>query len=95
MSCEINCCGTICNYCEFKNTCEGCIALKGRVFHAPEGRACPIYECCCEKNGYKNCGQCSKLPCDIIKSTRDPNCSDEEFESDLVGRVNRLKELNK
>ena len=95
MSCDISCCGTDCSVCEYKNMCGGCNALKGRVFHAPEGRACPIYECCSEKNGFNNCGQCSKLPCDIIRGARDPNYSDEEFERSILERVNRLKEMNR
>ena len=92
---SITCCGADCSTCDlYKKMCEGCNELKGRVFHAPEGKACPIYECCCEKNGFKHCGKCSKVPCSIIMETRDPSYSDEEFQKDVKERVARLKGLN-
>ena len=45
-----------------------------------------------EKNvGYKSCGECSKLPCDLILGTRDPKMSEEEFMKTVDERVKRLR----
>ena len=39
-------CGTDCGACYcFGKMCNGCNACEGKVFHAPEGKACPIYDC--------------------------------------------------
>ena len=43
------------------------------------------------KNGYKSCGECSKLPCDLILGTRDPKMSEEEFIKTVDARVKRLR----
>ena len=63
----ISCCGSDCSTCYcFGNMCKGCNAVCGKVFHAPEGKECPIYYCCKIENGYESCGECDKLPCDLI-----------------------------
>ena len=37
-------CGTDCTKCELHdNVCKGCNEMEGKVFHAPKGKACPIY----------------------------------------------------
>ena len=42
----ISVCGTDCSACYcFGKMCNGCNSCKGKVFHAPEGKACPIYDC--------------------------------------------------
>ena len=56
-----------------------------------DGKECAIYACCRIKNGFYSCGECEKLPCDLILGTRDPNMSDEEFEKNVQERVERLK----
>ncbi len=89
---DISCCGMDCSQCGLRgNLCVGCNAACGKVFHAPEGKECPIYYCSRIKNGFKSCGECDKLPCDIILGTRDPNLSDEEFMKTVEERVSRLK----
>lgn len=46
----ISCCGLDCSKCHlYKNMCEGCNACHGKVFYAPKGQACPIYECAVNK----------------------------------------------
>ena len=88
----LSCCGTECTECKFYGTmCKGCNASMGKVFHAPEGQACPIYECSVNLKKLKGCGNCSNVPCDIWRKTRDPSFSDEEFERNIQGRVDRLK----
>lgn len=89
---NLSCCGTDCGSCGFYgDLCSGCNECKGKVFHAPEDRACPIYECAVEKNNFENCGQCKALPCSIWQSTRDPVFSDEEFVESIASRVKVLK----
>ena len=89
---NLSCCGTDCSTCgAYGNMCEGCNECNGRVFHAPKGKACPIYECVVENKQMKNCGECDQLPCAVWRSTRDPQFTDEEFEQNIAGRVNALK----
>lgn len=88
----ISCCGADCGACPcYGNMCKGCNASCGKVFHAPEGKECGIYFCCRIKNGFHSCGECKKLPCELILNTRDPALSDEEFMKTVDERVNRLK----
>ncbi len=89
---DLSCCGTNCSVCSFYgNMCAGCNACKGKVFHAPEGGVCQIYECSILKNGYEDCKNCAELPCAIWRATKDPALSDEEFENSILERVNNLK----
>lgn len=91
---NISVCGTKCSECGcFGNMCKGCNAHHGKVFHAPEGRACPIYDCCKNAKGKNHCGECKNAPCAIWRSTRDPSFSDEQFEKSIADRVETLKTL--
>lgn len=88
----ISCCGADCGKCGFLGTmCKGCTASLGKVFHAPEGKACPIYECSVSKNKLKDCGVCGDVPCNIWRKTKDPSFSEEEFEQNIQERIRRLK----
>lgn len=88
----LSCCGTECKKCKYYGTmCKGCNESLGKVFHAPEGQACPIYECSINQKKYNGCKDCSKIPCDIWKKTKDPSFSDDEFEQNIKERVDRLK----
>lgn len=88
----LSCCGTPCGRCEYYgNLCKGCNESEGRVFHAPEGQACSIYQCSIQENRYKGCGDCGKIPCDIWRKTKDPSLSEEEFEESIKQRIKRLK----
>lgn len=90
---SLSCCGTDCSSCGFfGGLCRGCNEHQGRVFHAPEGRACPIYACAVEDKGLAHCGQCPSLPCSIWQSTRDPSFSDEAFAENIRQRVTCLRE---
>lgn len=89
---KLSCCGTDCSTCGcFGNMCMGCNTSAGKVFHAPEGQACPIYDCSIHKKGLKGCGECEHVPCDIWRNTKDPAFSEEEFEQNIRERVERLK----
>lgn len=89
----MSCCGTECQSCNFYgNMCGGCNECKGKVFHAPAGRACPIYECSVKKKKLRNCSQCEELPCKVWEDTRDPQLSEEAFEKSIAERVKNLKD---
>lgn len=56
-------CGLECSKCEYREqmNCKGCIDI-----HKPFwGEACPVKNCC-EDNKIKNCGECSRFPCDLL-----------------------------
>lgn len=92
---DISVCGTDCSTCYcFGKMCRGCNACAGKVFHAPEGKACAIYECTVNKMGYKTCGECSQAPCEIWMKTRDPKYSDEEFDQNVRMRIAALKKAD-
>ena len=65
---QLTCCGTECTECGFyENVCAGCNESCGRVFHAPEGKACPIYDCAVNRKKRTSCAQCKIFP---VKSGR-------------------------
>ena len=87
----LSCCGTDCSKCGcFGSMCNGCNEIAGKVFHAPEGKACPIYACSVNKHKFASCAECSELPCGIWKETRDPSFSDEGFAQNVKERVANL-----
>jgi len=65
--------------------------LSGKVFHVPECKACAIYDCTVNQKQFKNCGECSKAPCEIWMKTRDPKYSDEEFAENVKTRIQALR----
>ena len=65
--------------------------MGGKVFHALEGKACPIYQCSVSKNKYATCAACDNLPCQIWQDTRDPSLSQEQFDATVHDRVTNLK----
>lgn len=88
----VSVCGTDCSACYcFGNMCNGCSACEGKVFHAPEGKACPIYDCVRNNKCMQNCGECGEVPCKIWLETRDPKYSDEEFKENVAMRVQALQ----
>lgn len=90
---NISCCGSDCSKCAcYSSLCSGCNACQGKVFHSKEG--CPIYECVINKKNLRNCGNCSLVPCDIWKKTRDPKFTDEEFEQNMQERIKILNNVN-
>ncbi len=92
LSDTLSCCGTECTKCScYGNLCKGCNASLGKVFHAPEGRACPIYECSVNQKKCRTCRECGSVPCDIWRTTKDPSFSEEEFEKNIQERIERLK----
>ena len=89
---QMTCCGAECSRCGcFGTMCPGCNECQGKVFHAPEGKACPIYRCSVQKNHMAACADCASLPCDIWRSTKDPQLSDADFEKSIEERMHNLK----
>ncbi|MDE5864128.1 MAG: DUF3795 domain-containing protein [Lachnospiraceae bacterium] len=90
----LSCCGTDCSTCGcYGGLCKGCNECKGEVFHAPEGKPCPIYDCVVNQRKMQNCAQCREMPCSTWRNTRDPKFTDEEFEKNIENRVKALKEM--
>jgi hypothetical protein len=90
----ISACGIKCEVCEFFNkSCTGCIHVKGSPFWAKEivGGVCPLYDCAVNSMGYKNCGECSDLPCQMFLEMKDPNSTEEEHQASILTRVLRLR----
>lgn len=89
---NISVCGLDCTACHcFGDLCKGCRFHAGKVFHAPDGEACPIYECSINQKGLRDCGGCGHVPCDIWRNTREPGLSDEEFEEGIKARLHKLE----
>ncbi|MDE6312935.1 MAG: hypothetical protein K2M46_04845 [Lachnospiraceae bacterium] len=89
----ISVCGMDCSSCYcFGEMCNGCNLCEGKVFHAPEGKACPIYDCARNSRCMQTCGECGQVPCKIWFDTRDPKFSDEEFNQNVTMRVQALRE---
>ena len=88
----LSCCGSDCAACPLQGeTCRGCNAACGKVFHAPTGEACPIYACCVNKRRYATCADCEQLPCAVWEATRDPSMSDEQFSASVRSRAELLR----
>ena len=85
-------CGTDCSACPLHGTlCTGCNEACGSVFHAPEGKPCPIYECCVHRHRLTACASCDQLPCAVWQATRDPSMTDAQFRKSIENRVAALK----
>ncbi len=58
---SMSCCGSSCSAkaCPCYGTlCKGCNESQGKVFHAPKGKACPIYTCSVQKKRQATCADC-------------------------------------
>ena len=92
----LTCCGADCAACPLHGKgCGGCNEACGKVFHAPAGKACPIYACCAGKRRFATCADCDRLPCDVWTATRDPSMTDAQFQESVAARVSALKRARK
>jgi hypothetical protein len=91
----LSACGLICDECEFFNkSCTGCINVKGSTFWAKEmmpSKVCPLFDCSVNKKGFRDCGDCSELPCKMFREMKDPNTTEEEHLRLLSVRAERLR----
>ncbi|MCK5050440.1 MAG: DUF3795 domain-containing protein [Candidatus Cloacimonetes bacterium] len=85
------CCSTDCK--AYKIECDGCNELEGKVAWAKfYGKIlCPIYECA-EQMEFASCKECGKAPCEIWISTRNPDFTDKEFQTDINSRLKNFEE---
>ncbi len=92
---NLSTCGIDCGVCEHLNkTCTGCKSTFGKPFWTKfDGMppVCPLYDCAVNKKGYKDCGDCSELPCKLFLEMKDPNYTDEQHQEALKTRVKNLK----
>jgi len=89
-------CGIDCDACPLKEKCgNGCQVSCGKPFYIKDFgvECCPIYDCSVKTKGYKTCGECSDLPCQIFFDWKDPSMSDEEHKEAVNKNVALLKLL--
>ena len=81
-------CGLECAACPlYQGECPGCNACAGKVFHAPQGKACPLYACAANRKHRTGCGGCAELPCQLWEQVRDPALREEEFRASVSDRL--------
>lgn len=94
MAAKISVCGYDCYDCKYykKSKCTGCNNIQGEVWWTEylTVKICPIYECV-RQNKLMNCGECSKLPCDIWWELKDPEYSETEHKASIKTRIDTLK----
>ena len=89
-------CGIDCDACHLKEKCgNGCQNSCGKPFYIENFgvTCCPIYDCSVNKKGYKTCGECPDLPCQLFFDWKDPSMSDEEHREGVNTNVALLKSL--
>ena len=87
-------CGIDCEICDYRKSCDGCSAIKGKPFYLKDFgvEVCPMYECPVDKKGYKSCAECPELPCRIFYDWKDPSMTDEAHINSINERVKVLKD---
>jgi hypothetical protein len=87
-------CGIFCGDCGYLGKdCTGCGYMDGKPFwtaQIPTG-ICPLHDCCRNQKQMEHCGLCDDFPCQMFLELRDPDMSDEEFQSSLKARQDVLK----
>lgn len=89
-------CGALCVRCDmFPTKCSGCRNIRGKVhwLKYTGDKICKVYDCCVNRKGMDNCGECTLLPCE--RFTKDPTLSDEENVTNLRQMIERLKSTDK
>ena len=87
-------CGIYCGNCGLLGEqCEGCGYVDGKPFWTTQitSDICPLHDCCRNQKQLEHCGLCEDFPCKIFLRLRDPNMSDEKFESSHEARQKALK----
>lgn len=86
-------CGASCDGCAHVAECGGtCEETQGRVFWAKylNLEVCPLYQCV-RDHGYKDCGDCAKLPCETWFAIRDPAATDEQHRKSIDDHAAKLR----
>ena len=87
-------CGIICDGCPYQESCGGsCQACGGKPFYIRDFgvEVCPLYDCPVNQKGFKTCGECPELPCQLYYDWRDPSMSEEDHLKSINDRVEGLK----
>ena len=89
----ITCCGADCQACScYGSICRGCNELSGQsIPRSGRKRPAPIYRCAVYKKHRTSCAGCEELPCEIWRTTKDPELDEAEFETDIRQRMENLK----
>jgi hypothetical protein len=88
----LNVCGAECAGCVLLKDCKGtCTEIQGKVFWTKYMgmEVCPIFKCVSDHK-YKNCGDCTKIPCELWFSLKDPSSTDEQHRQSVSDRVKKL-----
>lgn len=88
-------CGVNCDGCQFEEGCGGsCHSCQGKPFYLAEigVKVCPLYDCPVNQKGYKTCGECSELPCQMFYDWKDPSMTEEAHIQSIHERVKILKD---
>ena len=88
-------CGIDCESCEYHENCGGgCHGIEGKPFYLKDFGVdvCPMYDCPVNNKGYRTCGECPELPCQVYYDWKDPSMSDEEHINSIHERVEALKD---
>jgi hypothetical protein len=86
-------CGACCDGCpKHKSGCAGCEVIGGKVYWANYigFDVCHVFKCARDRL-FKNCGDCSEIPCRLWFSLRDPAMTEEEHEKSVKERVAAFK----
>jgi len=89
-------CGIDCDQCPLKETCGGtCFDCLGKPFYLKDFGmdVCPLYDCPVNQKGYKTCGECPDLPCQLFYDWKDPEMTEEAHLQSVKDRVEVLKAL--
>ena len=89
-------CGIDCDECPFKEQCGGdCFACEGKPFYIKDFgiETCLIYDCAVNQKGFKTCGECDELPCQIWYEWKDPEMTEEAHLQSIKDRAELLKAL--
>jgi len=87
-------CGVNCEECTFKESCGGsCFECGGKPFYVKDFgfEICPLFDCPVNKKGYRTCGECPDLPCQLFYDWKDPEMSEEAHIKSINDRVAALK----
>ena len=86
-------CGIDCEECPLKKDCGGsCHDCEGKPFYLKDFgvEVCPLYDCAIKK-GFRTCGECSELPCQLFYDWKDPSMTEEAHLQSVKDRVEALK----
>lgn len=93
MTAELSPCGVDCQNCDYRPKCQGCQALRGRVWWTSyyDFDTCPLHNCAVDEKKYRSCAECEDVPCNIWLDLKDPDLTEEEHKKSIEDRIKALK----